>query len=51
MQFGMGDYVMGLEPGNVGVRGRAWELEQGRLPMLEPGETRAFRVRLEASST
>lgn len=45
-QLGQGDYVMGLEPGNVGVCGRAWERQNGTLPMLEPGETREFRLRI-----
>jgi len=45
-QFGYGDYVLGLEPGTVGVRGRAAEREQGTLPFLGPGESRRFRLRL-----
>ncbi len=45
-QFGAGDYVLGLEPGNVGVQGRASERAAGTLPMLEPGETRSFKLEL-----
>ena len=45
-QFGTGDYVLGLEPGNVGVQGRATDRAAGRLPMLEPGETRTFRLEI-----
>ena len=45
-QFGWGDYVLGLEPGNVGVLGRATELAAGPLDRLEPGETRTVRLEL-----
>ena len=45
--FKKGDYVLGLEPGNVGVRGRAIEQAAGTLPYLEPGETRSFELSLE----
>ncbi len=48
-QYGAGDYVLGLEPGNVGVRGRAWERANGSLPMLAPGETRTFRMNISAA--
>lgn len=41
-QFGWGDYVLGLEPGNVGVMGRASERAAGGLTWLEPGEKRRF---------
>ena len=43
-QFGWGDYVLGLEPGNVGVLGRASEVALGPLDYLEPGETRTVRL-------
>lgn len=43
-QFGSGDYVLGLEPGNVGVEGRAHERAKGTLPMLEPGESKTYRL-------
>lgn len=45
-QFGYGDYLLGLEPGTVGVRGRATERERGTLPFLPPGNARRFRLRL-----
>lgn len=45
-QFGSGDYVMGLEPGNVGVMGRAAERAAGILPMIEPGESRSFKLEI-----
>lgn len=49
-QLGSGDYVMGLEPGNVGVRGRAWERANRTLPFLEPGESREFRLQISVES-
>ncbi len=39
-----GMYVMGLEPGNCLVEGRAKERASGRLSFLEPGEQREFSV-------
>ncbi len=45
-QFGAGDYVLGLEPGNVGVQGRTSERAAGTLPTLEPGETRVFKLEI-----
>lgn len=33
------DYIMGIEPCNNHLRGRAWERENGSLRMIEPGET------------
>jgi hypothetical protein len=42
-----GAYVLGLEPANCSVLGRAADREAGRLPVLEPGEER--RTRLEIS--
>lgn len=50
IQFGSGDYVLGLEPGNVGVMGRGAERAAGTLPMLEPGETRTFRLAVTVSA-
>ena len=44
--FGRGDYVLGLEPGNVGVRGRAAERAAGTLPILQPDESRQFELQL-----
>jgi hypothetical protein len=45
-QFGSGDYVLGLEPGNVGVQGRAAERASGTLPMLEPGTRKIFSLQV-----
>lgn len=42
--LGQGDYVTGIEPGNVHVSTRPELREQGVLPMIEPQETRRFRV-------
>lgn len=42
--MGMGAYVMGLEPANALVEGRAGERACGRLRFLEPGEKRVFRL-------
>jgi len=36
---GAGAYVLGIEPSNCGVEGIAAEAEEGRLHMLQPGET------------
>jgi hypothetical protein len=43
---GMGEYVLGIEPGNCLVGGRKWHDEQGLKP-LQPGESRTFRLRLD----
>jgi hypothetical protein len=37
--MGQGAYVVGLEPGNCWVRGRAHDREEGVLQFLEPGES------------
>lgn len=37
--MGPGEYVLGLEPGNVPVRNRKVLREEGLLPYLQPGET------------
>jgi hypothetical protein len=41
-----GEYVLGFEPANCLVEGRAKEREQGTLQFLEPGESREFLVRI-----
>jgi hypothetical protein len=41
-----GEYVLGIEPANCHVSGRAKEREQGTLQFLEPGEERSFLVRI-----
>ncbi|MCL5026043.1 MAG: aldose 1-epimerase family protein [Chloroflexi bacterium] len=44
---GAGTYVMGIEPTNAAsAGGRAWEREQGTLPMLGPGESRDYQVEI-----
>jgi hypothetical protein len=42
-----GDYALGLEPTVSGVLNRNIARENGMLRMLEPGESRAFTLRLE----
>jgi hypothetical protein len=44
--MGKGMYVVGLEPGNCLVGGRAEERAAGRLSFLEPGEQREFALEL-----
>lgn len=39
---GQGTYVMGIEPANCLVEGRAKERERGTLQVLEPGESRTY---------
>jgi hypothetical protein len=41
---GQGEYVLGLEPANCGVEGRAKERERGTLQVLQPGESRRYRL-------
>jgi hypothetical protein len=41
-----GTYVVGMEPGNALVLGRAKEREAGRLQSLDPGERREYRLEL-----
>lgn len=42
-----GEYVLGIEPGNVPVAPRAALREQNLLPILAPGETRSAGVNIE----
>lgn len=42
--IGQGTYVCGLEPATNWVGGRAIERAEGRLTMLEPAETREYRL-------
>lgn len=44
--MGHGQYVMGLEPANCLVEGRAKERERGSLVYLAPGESRNYRVEI-----
>ena len=43
---GEGTYVLGLEPSNCGVEGRAKEREQGALQYIEPGGRRHYEVEI-----
>jgi hypothetical protein len=43
---GPGNYVVGMEPGNCHVQGRANERERGTLIHLEPGEKRSYKVEI-----
>jgi hypothetical protein len=43
---GEGTYVLGLEPANCWVQGRANERERGTLQFLEPGEERQFYLQI-----
>jgi Domain of unknown function (DUF4432) len=47
---GRGMYVLGLEPANCSVLGRAADRAMGNLPVLEPGERRATEIRLSGES-
>ena len=44
--MGEGTYVVGIEPANCGVGGRAKERSAGTLQFLEPGEQRNFFVQI-----
>jgi len=46
-QVGEGAYVMGLEPSNSGITGRAKERELGRLPILEARAESIHHLELE----
>jgi hypothetical protein len=43
---GEGEYVLGMEPANCLVQGRAKERERGTLKFLDPGEKREFVLRI-----
>jgi galactose mutarotase-like enzyme len=44
---GAGEHVLGIEPANCWVDGRAAERERGTLQTLAPGETRTYELELE----
>jgi hypothetical protein len=44
--MGEGMYVVGLEPANCHVEGRVRERERGSLQVLQPGETRSYRLKI-----
>lgn len=43
---GAGEHVLGIEPANCHVEGRASERERGTLEMLTPGEARTYELAL-----
>jgi hypothetical protein len=46
--MGEGAYVVGVEPVNCdGVGGRLSARQLGQLPLLEPGESRVYRLAVE----
>ena len=48
---GAGAHVLGIEPANCYVEGRAAERARGTLVTLEPGETRQYDLALDLSNT
>lgn len=46
---GMGVYVLGIEPANCYVEGRAKEREKGKLVILEPGQSLTYELKFEIS--
>jgi hypothetical protein len=42
-------YVMGIEPGNADMRGRAYNRERGTLPVLAVGERREYELEVSAA--
>lgn len=42
-------YVMGIEPGNADMRGRAYNRERGTLPILQTGERREYTLEVTAA--
>jgi hypothetical protein len=44
--MGEGHYVIGLEPGNLRIEGRQAARAAGELVVLDPGETRRYRLEL-----
>ena len=48
---GAGVHVLGIEPANCYVEGRAAERELGTLESLEPGESRKYELALEVQAS
>lgn len=46
-QMGEGEYVLGLEPSNCHVEGRAKAREDGSLEFIKPGEIRRFDIEIQ----
>ena len=44
--FRHGNYVTGIEPGNVSVLGRAWNRKHGFMKYIEPGEVKEFHLEM-----
>ena len=44
-------YALGIEPANCSVLGRAFDIAAGRMPLLDPGETRESWLTLDVRST
>lgn len=44
---GAGEHVLGIEPANCHVEGRAAERERGTLVILQPGESRTYELEVE----
>lgn len=49
--LGQGAYVLGIEPGNCTVLGRAREREEGRLQFIDPGEKKTFHLEIGVLTT
>jgi hypothetical protein len=45
-QLGMGEYVVGLEPGNCWPIGRTEQRKRGSLEIIKPGEQRRFELEI-----
>ena len=48
---GMREYVVGMEPANCWVEGRAKERERGTLQFLKPGESREYHIEIGVLTT
>lgn len=46
-QMGEGEYVLGIEPCNCAVEGRAKARREGTLEFIKPGEVRKFNLEIE----
>jgi hypothetical protein len=44
--FHRGTYVMGIEPGNASMLGRAWNRRHNTLQSIQPGEVREFHLEI-----
>ena len=49
-ESGAGLHVLGIEPANCYVEGRAAERARGSLQYLEPGESRRYDLALDVSA-